>query len=242
MGDSNKWKPIVFTASVIIAFTFILILFVHRSNQRQRLCPNAQDLYYLEALNGSSSGTSDGGAGGEVGTCHREHTTGPCAKNMILYSKPLNESVGVCDCDLTHNERGLVYHEPTGQCYFIFTQGYCSATHWLVPYKDATCAENLCARCEINLCASFPDNGFEWVQLKDGSCAELGLSSHPTCESSEDVIHFAKFKAFASCEKTRGSKKPLNFATGGIGVPPAKCPHGYSRTTLGHCAINFDFD
>lgn len=76
---------------------------------RQRLCPNSQDLLYTDPnLNKS--------------TCYPEHSQDPCPHNMVLYEKPGNQSLGVCDCDFIHNDRGLVYNKEWNKCFFIFSQ------------------------------------------------------------------------------------------------------------------------
>jgi hypothetical protein len=93
----------------------------------------------------------------------------------------------------------------------------------LKPYK---CEENLCVKCEWNPCFQNSNTGFEWVQLKDGTCAELGRN-HISCKSSheEDFIQFSKFYAYPSCEKKIPPPK-FGIDLGGIGVPPSKCPPG----------------
>ena len=83
------------------------------------------------------------------------------------------------------------------------------------------------------------EDGSEWVLLdKDGTCGELG-KSHKDCKDGE-VIKFYKDKYYPSCNYTRKTTTKLTGA--GVGVPPAECPSGHSRTRLGHCALDFDFD
>jgi hypothetical protein len=73
------------------------------------LCGNSEELLYIDKETGN-------------GTCYRKNTQGPCGDKALIVADLRNSSLGICDCDFNNNERILVFHPETNQCYFVFTQ------------------------------------------------------------------------------------------------------------------------
>ncbi|CAL8094267.1 unnamed protein product [Orchesella dallaii] len=214
MAD-HRWKPIVFGAVVLVAIILIVALIVHRSVTRDRICENGSELYYNDAVTNE-------------GSCIRSGIQGPCGNLMVLTADRTNKSNGVCECDVNHFERPMVFNPEKKQCYFIFTEAYCEDGEWL------TIKKNQGPSCERRTC-DLPDEKIgEYVPLANGRCVELGKFDNATCNKSQ-VIKFFKRKIYPACIF-------LEISTGSVGVPPPECPQGYFSTDFGHCQPHFDFD
>lgn len=108
------WNVCNHTCIMLIVLNFLIFC-------SDRICKNRYNLYYEDPdTEGLTSTTTEG-------KCLPAGMQGPCGNYMVISLDTRNitnvsKGVGVCECDVEHFARPMVYHEETKQCYFVFTQ------------------------------------------------------------------------------------------------------------------------
>jgi len=165
--------------------------------------------------------------------CYRGGDRGPCGQNMIFYSEAESRVYGICDCDTRNNERPLIFHLETNQCYFVYSRGYCSAKKWLI-FNQAdrpTCGFNPCYRIQ----RESPPGSAEYVPYR-GKCVPLDSEIEDCGEG--QVVSFIRDKLLPGC-----AVKRTDGVTGlAVTVPKFRCAPGSAQSVTGKCRPTIKFN
>ncbi|CAL8135102.1 unnamed protein product [Orchesella dallaii] len=209
MSNTCKW----ISCGVVSVGVILLLVFLYNISLENDICPNDGELM----LN-------------ETGECFMKEKKGPCSNNLVFVEEKFRSKYGACSCPYMEFNRTLLYHG--GQCYFVFSQAFCSEGYWLNVTKEGEII------CELNPCFQKGElTGPERVQIKNGSCVQLGTWVTGCPEGS--IVRFHKNYIRPSCHQHIA----LGESFGAISAPTIKnCPPGSYRALSGKCQPSYNFD
>jgi len=201
----------------------------------------------------------------ETKKCYSVGYQGPCGKNMAFYAK--DNLHGACDCK--EDQRILIYHRDTNQCYYIFQQ-----VHIRIKYINTDQSTKIL---RSNPIGSTTKLSLSFLLLKGyckkGKWLDMARFGKPTCRTNEcfkyqsrnstidlvkfkgncvevgksatgcpegEVVGFAFQKRSPTCVPSRLA--PAAPGMRSIGIPTTPCSPGSVMAISGTCQPPFDFD